>query len=99
SVSSGGAALLQIIVHHLAEAEGEVAEDVRCRDHLEHRQFRDGRECVWVERERRGTGPGTLDVDVLEIELDELADARAAVDVRDDLEEVVGLRQRGPYRV
>ena len=51
-------ASLQIIVHHLAEAEGEVAEDVGGRDHLQHRQLRHGGEGVRVEREsRRAASP------------------------------------------
>src|SRR5262245_19629691 len=47
-----------------------------------------------IKRERGRTGPGALHLDILEIVLDELADARAAIDVGNDLEKEVRRRQR-----
>src|SRR5262249_59831180 len=49
---------------------------------------------------RRGRARrGALELDVLEIIFDELADSRGAVDVRNDLEQKVGGRERSAHRV
>jgi hypothetical protein len=47
-------------------------------DHLEHRQFGDRRQGVGVEIERAGSGPGALELDVLQIIFDQLANAWTA---------------------
>src|SRR5215468_10085912 len=77
---------LKIVVGDFAEAEREVANEMNGGDQLEHRQLCDGRERVRRERNRRGTCPGALERHVLEIVFDQLADSRAAVDVRYDLQ-------------
>src|SRR5262245_13728763 len=86
---------LEIVVGDLAEPEREIADHVDRGHHFEHRQLRHRRQRVRGKRQRRRAGPGALERDVLEIVLNKLADPRAAVDVRDDLEQEVGRRQRG----
>src|ERR1700675_1806370 len=44
--------------------------------------------------ERRGPNPRALYRDILEMVFDELADARRAVDMRDDLEQKIWSRER-----
>src|SRR5262249_38496448 len=79
---------LQIIMGDPAHAERQIANEVNSRDDLQHRQFCDRGERMRGECERRRTGPGALEHDILEVILDQFADPRAAVDVRNDLEEV-----------
>src|ERR1700730_17861383 len=90
---------LQIVVDDLAEAERDIANEVNRGHDLEHGQLGDRGEGVRRERKRRRARPRALERDVLEIILDELADSRAAVDVRDDLEQKVGGRERSAHRV
>src|SRR5262249_60970460 len=63
------------------------------RNDLAHRKIGDGRERVRLELERGRAGPGTFDDDVFETIIDELEDAGAAVDMGDDLEQIVWLAQ------
>jgi hypothetical protein len=63
------------------------------RQHLQHRQLGDRGQSVRVQVERRRAGPGALHGHVLEIIAHQLADPRAAVDMRDDLEQEVRRRQ------
>src|SRR5262245_6591134 len=81
--------LAQIVVNYLAEAKGKVRQDVYCGHDFEHRQFCHRRQCVWAEIKRRRPGPGAFDRDILEVVLDELADAWRAVDMRYDLQQEV----------
>src|ERR1700730_1895682 len=90
---------LKVVIGDLAEAEGEIADHVDGGNDLEHRQLRDRRERVRVERQRRRTGPGALERDVLEVIFDDLADPRAAIDVRDDLEQKIRGGERGSQRI
>src|ERR1700756_2665093 len=46
--------------------------------------------------ERAGSGPGTLERNVFQTVFDEFADPRRAVDVRYDLQQKIGLFERGP---
>src|ERR1700745_293870 len=59
-----GRGRLQIIMGDPAHAEREIANEMHGGDDLQHRQFRDRRERVRGERERRRTGPGALDHDI-----------------------------------
>ena len=85
----------QIVVDHLAEAERQVGDDVRRRDDFEHRQLGDRRQRVRMKLKRAGPGPGALQVDILKVVLDQLADARRAVDMRNDFQEIVRRLERG----
>ena len=80
----------QIVVDDLAEPEGQIGNDVCGRDHLRHRQFGNRCQGVRMEIKRAGTGPGTFEFNVFEMIFDELANARSAVDMRDDLEQEIG---------
>src|SRR5882724_3812972 len=84
----------EIVVHDLAEPQREVAEDVHCRDDLQDRQLRHRCHGVRAERQRARAGPRASDRDVLEIVFDQLANAGAAVDMRNDLQEKIGRRER-----
>src|SRR5215475_700541 len=86
----------QVVVNHLAELEGEVGEDVRAGHDLEHRQFGKRRKGVREQGELGRPGPRSLQIDIGEIVLDQLADACRAVDVRNDLEQEIG-RQQGSF--
>ena len=72
----------KVIMHNLAEAEGEVADHVHRRHDFEYRQLRHRRQRMRGERERGRAGPGTLERHVLKIVFDQLADARRVVNVR-----------------
>ena len=80
-------------MHHRPEAEREVGTDVNGGDDLQDRQFGHGCQRMWREGQCRRPGPRTLQDDVLKPVLNELANPRAAVDVRDDLEQEVRLAQ------
>src|SRR6185437_14807905 len=88
----------QIVVGDLAEAERQVGDDVHAGQHLEHRQLGHRRQRMRAQIERGRPGPGALERDILEVVLDDLADARRAVDMRDDLQEEVRRRQRRLHR-
>src|SRR5499427_9223994 len=92
----GRLGLRQVVVNDLAEPKGEVGDDVRAGHDLEHRQLGERRQGVREQGELGRPGPCSLQVDVGEIVLDQLADARRAVDVRDDLEQEIG-RQQGSF--
>src|SRR5260370_31955922 len=96
------ARLLYIVVHDVAETEREIGENVGCRLDLQHRQLGDGCQGVRGQRQGCGAGPYSLQNDVLEMIFDELADARGAVDVRNNLQQEIrclkqshGMRQVG----
>src|SRR5262249_48504411 len=83
----GGLELHEVVVDDLAELEGEVGDDVRPGHDLEHRQLGERRQGVREQGELGRPGPRSLQIDVAEIVLDQLADARRAVDGGDDLEQ------------
>src|SRR5262245_25461828 len=85
----------QVVVHDLAEAERQICNNVDSRDDLEDRQLGDRRQRMRGQRQSRGTGPGALQRYVLKLIFHELAHARPAVDVRDDLEQEIRQRHRG----
>src|SRR4029077_15063551 len=87
--------LAQVIVDDLAEAKRQIGDDVGGREDFEHRQFRDGSERVGMQIERARSGPSALQIDVLKVIFDELADPRAAVDMRYDLQEKIWRLERG----
>src|SRR5215469_16146779 len=88
----------EIVVGDLAEAEREIANEMNRGDDLEHRQLGDRGKRMRAERNRARPGPRPLERHVLEVIFDELADARAAVDVRNDLEQKIRRRERGADR-
>src|SRR5262245_60779935 len=59
------------------------------------RQFRDGSECVRMQIERARPGPGALQLDVLKVVFDQLANPRAAVDMRYDIQKEIWRLERG----
>jgi len=77
--------------------KAQVGHDVRGRDHFEHRQLGDRRQSVGVEIECARSGPGAFEFDVLARVFDQLANARAAVHMGDDLEQEVGRGERGQH--
>ena len=86
--------MVHVIVDDLAETEGQIGEDVRCGDDLAHRQIGDRRQSMGPQIERRRSGPGAFHGDVFEPVVDKLKNPRAAVDMRNDLQEVVRLSER-----
>src|SRR5215471_11215228 len=87
--------LAHVVVHDLAEAERQIRENVDCGDNLEYRQLGDRGQRMRGQRQGCGAGPGALERNVLQIIFHELAHARAAVDVRDDLQQEIRQRERG----
>src|SRR6516225_648443 len=51
--------------------------------------FRDGSERVGMQIERARSGPSALQIDVLKVVFDQLADPRATVDIRYDLQKEI----------
>src|SRR5262249_47671535 len=89
----------QVVVGDLAWAERDLATEVNRGHDVEHGHLRDRGEGMRRERKRRRARPRALKRDVVEIIFDELADARTAVDVRNDLEQKVRGRERSAHRV
>src|SRR5215831_12470742 len=87
--------LTQVIVDDLAKTKRQICDDVGGRDDFEHRQFRDGSERVGMQIERARSGPSALQIDVLKVVFDELADPRAAIDMRYDLQKEIWRLERG----
>ena len=81
----------------LPEIKGEVSDDVRAGHDLEHGQL--GKRCQGVREqgELGRPGPCSLQINVSEIVLDQLADPCGAVDVRNDLEQKVRGREIGSF--
>src|SRR6516164_11304416 len=74
--------LREIIERHGAEPKREVGPEMQRRNDLAHRKLCDVGQCMREQAERGRTGPGFLERDVLQIVAHELADPRAAVDMR-----------------
>ena len=72
---------------HGAQVQGEVRHDVHGRKHFEHRQRGDRCQCVAEQLERGLALLGAVHDDVAAGVAHDLADARRAVDVRDDLQQ------------
>src|SRR5499427_116405 len=87
--------LAHVVVHDLAETERQVRENVDCRDHRDDRQLGDRSQRMRGQRQSCGAGPGTLQRNVLQMIFHELAHARRAVDVGDDLQQEIRHRERG----
>jgi hypothetical protein len=85
----------QVVVHNLAEVEREVGDEMHGGDDLADRQVGDRRQGVRCEFQRRGSGPVALQRDVQKAVAHQLADARPAIDMRDDLQQNAGRRQIG----
>jgi hypothetical protein len=84
---------MQIIVGHLPQTKGEIADEMHGRNDLEHGQFGNRRERVGDQGERRRARPRALERDVFKTILDQFANSRSAVDVGNDLEQKVRRRQ------
>ncbi len=82
-------------MHDLAETEREIGDEVNSGDDLEHRQLGERRQGVGEQGELGRSGPGAFEIDILQMVFDQLAYARRAIDMRYDLEQEVGCRQRG----
>src|SRR5512135_2196586 len=89
----------EIVVDDRAQPKSQVGHDVHAAEDLAHRQRRHRRERVVEQLQRRRSLPGALHRDVLHVIADELADAGAAVDVRNDLQQVVRRAQRRQDRL
>src|SRR5712671_3503352 len=88
--------LPQVIMDDLAETESEVGKNVLGRDDVEDGQVGDRGQSVRHQRQRAWPGPGTFDRDILEIIFHQFAYPGRAIDMRDDLEEEIRRRKRGP---
>ena len=77
----------EVVVDDRAQVQGEVAQDVGGGKHLQHRQGGDRCQRVVEQLQRRRPCPGAVDGDVAAPVAHDLADARRAVDVRNDLQQ------------
>ena len=77
-------------MNYFPKPKGHVRDEVNGRHHFEDGQLRDGRERVRVQRERAGATPHAFQPNVFEVVFDELTNPRAAVHMRDDLEQEMG---------
>ena len=89
----------QIVVNDRAQAQRQVGQDMRAGDDFQHGQLRDGRQRMVEQLQRGGARPRPLDGQVFQEVADEFADARRAVDMRNDLQQVIGRGQRRQDRV
>ena len=67
------------------------------RDDLPDRQVRNRGQGMRAQIERGGAAPGFLECDILHGVLDDLADPRTSVDMRDDLQQEVRRGERGEH--
>jgi hypothetical protein len=81
-------------VDDFAEPEGEIGDQVRGRDDFPDWKIRNRRQRVGMKLERRRSSPRPLEDDVREIEANQFADARRAVDMGNDLQQQAGLVER-----
>src|SRR3546814_1348615 len=79
----------QIVVGDAAEAERQIGDQMLGGEHFQDGQIGDGRQGVRAELQGCRAGPGSLEGHVLQVESHQLTDARAAVDMRDNLQQVV----------
>src|SRR5438874_3392999 len=84
----------EVIEHDFAETEREISDVMGRRNHLAHRQPRHIAQRMIEKLDRGRPGPGPLYGDVLHVIPHQLADARRAVDMRDDLDHEVGAGER-----
>src|SRR5215471_2684318 len=82
----GGSCLFQIVEDDFAEPERKVGHVVRGGNDLMHRKPRNVTLGVLEQLQRRRPAPRALERYILQVIADQFADARAAIDVRDDLD-------------
>src|SRR5574340_615779 len=88
----------QVVMDHMAQPERQVGKDMNARHDFAHRQPYDRGEGVIKQFERDRTAPGALELDILELILHQLTDTRCVVDVRDDLQQEIGLEHPFEHR-
>src|SRR3982074_2616220 len=84
---------MQIVVGDLAQAEGEIADEMHGRDDLKREEFGKARERGRDQGKRRGACPRALERDVVKEIFDELPNSRGSFHIRNDLEQKVRRRQ------
>ncbi len=77
-------------MNDFAQSQGEIGENMDGRNDFQHRQISNRRESMRVEFQCGRSYPGAFQMHVLQVILDQFADARRAVHVGDNLEQVVG---------
>jgi hypothetical protein len=82
-----------------AQWQCQLGDDMGSRDDLEHRQRGNRRERLGMQVERTRTAPGAFDGDLGQAIAHEFADARRAVDVRDDLQQLARRSEAGGHRI
>src|SRR5882672_11065871 len=80
----------EIVKHDLPQSQGQVGHEMLGAQHFKHRQFRHRCQRMRRQRQCRRTFPGTLHRHILQVIAHQLADARGAVDMRNDLQKIVG---------
>ena len=86
-------------MHDFAEPEREIGDQVCGGDDFPDWKIRDGRQGVGMKLERRRPSPCSLEDDVREIEPNQFADTRRAVDMGNDLQQKPRLVERLCRRV
>src|SRR6185437_8096095 len=89
----------QIIVHDLAQTERQVRNDVGRRYNLQDGKLRHRRQRMRNQRQRSRPVPSALHVDIQQRIFHQLANAGAAIDVGDNLEQEVRGREPSFYGV
>src|ERR1700737_1087716 len=89
AVLRGPSRLLQVVEHDLAEAEGKISDEMRGGYHLAHGKSRNIALGVLEHLQGRGAPPRPLERHILQVVAHQLADARPAIDVRNDLDHEV----------
>ncbi|ENN84967.1 hypothetical protein RHSP_58650 [Rhizobium freirei PRF 81] len=91
-------ALGEVVVNDFAKTERQIRDEMNGGNHFENRQSRDVGHDMRAEIERRRRSPGFLDGDIGEVIAHQLADPRRGIDMRNDLDQEIRLRQRGQKR-
>src|SRR5271167_808917 len=81
-----GLGVFQIVEDDLAETERQIRDVMAGADHFAHRQPRHVAHGMLEKLDRGRAGPSALDRHVFEVITHQFADARRAIDVRDDLD-------------
>src|SRR5258708_40112603 len=79
----------EIVKHDLSQPQGQVGHEMLGAQHFQHRQLCHRCQRVRRQRQRRRSLRGALHHHVLQVIAHQVADAGAAIDMRDDLQKVI----------
>ena len=93
AVNRRAVSVRQIIMRHLAEAKRHIGDEMGAGKHIQDRKFRDISHRMGKQLERCRAAPCPFQRNILPAIAHKLANPRAAIDMRDDLDEEIRLRR------